>query len=102
MYHIRGGGGRGAVDIVGCSRVYHRRVGVVVGHRQDSIVRLRLKRKNTYRHFLVTPESLDYALVSYIYRFKVAKICLQHSFSTTITSGGAAQVRNFANRQAVF
>jgi len=34
----------------------------------------------------------------------IAKICVQHSFPTTITTnGGAAQVRgNFANRRAVF
>ena len=39
-----------------------------------------------------------------IYRFTVAKICVQHSFFTTITTnGGGAQVRgNFANRRAVF
>ena len=40
----------------------------------------------------------------YIYRFTVPKICVQHSFSTTIkTHGGAAIVQgNFANRRAVF
>ena len=40
----------------------------------------------------------------HIYRFTVARICVQHSFSTTITTnGGAAQVRgNFANQWAVF
>ena len=50
--------------------------------------------------------TLECSLVAraYIYRFTVDKICVQHSFSTTITTnGGAAQVRgNFANRWPVF
>ena len=41
--------------------------------------------------------------MAYIYRFTAANICVQQSFSTTITTnGGAAQVRgNFASQRVI-
>ena len=50
------------------------------------------------------PETGVDTIHPYIYRFTVARICVQHSFSTTIaTNGGAVQLRgNFANRWVVF